>query len=120
MSRASAYVLLVLTIGSLITWFLVTEVLGMPSDRIGSKVFWYLLTLWAVFPALLSALPKRIALIILALFLAAMVGWAYLASSATDDGGLAMGIIIVAATVTSILSGFAIAGREPFLGRPSN
>ncbi|QZD94293.1 hypothetical protein [Qipengyuania gelatinilytica] len=84
------------------------------------QAFWFLVGLWAATPALLSAVPKKAAFIVLALLLAAMAGWAYLASFATDDGGMAMGIIIMAAVVTGMLGSFAIAGRDLFVGKQAS
>ena len=111
------YVFLVFVLGALATWALASSALGMTGNPAGHQAFWILIGLWAAFPAFLSALAKKAALLILALLLAAMANWAYRASFATDDGGMAMGIIIMVAVVTGMLGSVAIAGRGLFLGK---
>ena len=114
------YVLLVFVGFAVATWVLAANGLGMAGNPVKYRAFWFLVGLWAATPALLSAIPKRAAFMVLSLLLAAMAGWAYLASFATDDGGMAMAIIIMAAVVTGILGSFAIAGRDLFLGKQAN
>ena len=111
------YVLLVLLVFSFATWLLAANALGMAGNPVGHQAFWLLIGMWAAIPALLSAIPKKAAFIVLAVLLAAMAVRAYLASFATDDGGMAMGLIIMTAVVTGMLGGFAIAGRDLFLGK---
>ena len=117
MRTLPTYVLLVFVVFSFATWLLAANALGMAGNPLGYQAFWLLIGLWAAIPALLSAIPKKAAFLVLAVLVAVMAGWAYLASSATDDDGMAMGIIIMAAVVTGMLGSFAIGGRDLFLGK---
>ena len=117
MGTLPVYSLLVLLAGAVATWTLGANAFGMIGNPLGHPAFWFLFGLWAAIPAVLSAFQKKVAFTLLALLLAAMALWGYRASFATDDGGLAVGIIIMAAVITAMLGSFAIAGRDLFLGK---
>lgn len=115
MGTLRSYISLIFISGFFATWFLAVAVFDMGLVPVRHGAFWYLLGLFAIVPALLAALTKRTALIILCALLSALGILAYRASFATDDGGLAMGIVIVVAITTGLFGALAIGLRGLFV-----
>ncbi|PZT85115.1 MAG: hypothetical protein DI637_12755 [Citromicrobium sp.] len=120
MRRIEIYALVVAIIGFSATWFLASSVLGMSGNIFAIAPFWYFVGLWAAFPALLAAINKRAAILFLLAVVSLLGLWAFYLSSMTSDGGIAMGIFLLAAIGTAVFGAASIFLRSIFLGKSNN
>lgn len=117
MIRTAIFSALVFVFGLLITWLLAFGVLGMGTGDASSLDFWRLATVWALFPAILAAIPARYALLLIGLAAILCGYWLWELSKVTSDGGMGMAIVGIVTFVMIAYALSVVAMRRVFLDK---